>query len=268
MSEALVLQETRGAVAVLTLNRPDRRNALSRGLVADLGDAIDRLAADPLVRVLVLTGNGPTFCAGMDLKEASDPASSEEAERASVRDAQGIADLMDGLHRFPKPTIAAAQGDALAGGAGLALACDFVLMAEGARLGFPEVRRGLVAAIVLHDLVRHVGDRRSRDLLLTGRLIEAREAESWGLINRVVAPQLLGMEAESLALSLLASAPIATTTTKRLLDEAARLPSDLRGAAAISAAARAGDEAREGMAAFLAKRPPSWEDGGRTAKAP
>lgn len=258
MSEPLLIREDRGSIAILTLNRPERRNALSRSLVAELGDAIDKIAAEPGVRALILTGNGPTFCAGMDLKEASDSGDGDQAERAAVHDAQNIADLMDHIHKFPHPTISAVQGDALAGGAGLALACDFVVMADSARLGFPEVKRGLVAAIVLHDLVRHVGDRRSRDLLLTGRSLEAVEAERWGLVNLAVPAARCMAEALELARSLLSSAPVAATTTKRLLDEAGSLPRDLRGAAAISAAVRVGDEAREGMAAFLSKRLPTW----------
>ena len=260
MNGPLVLREDRGPIAILTLNRPEKRNALSRRLVAELGDAIGLAATDPTVRVLVLTNAGPTFCSGMDLKEASDPSSSDEAQRAAVADAQGIADLMDAIHKSPKPTIAAARGDALAGGAGLALACDFVLMSDAAKLGFPEVHRGLVAAIILHDLTRNVGDRRARDLLLTGRSIAAAEAQRWGLINRSVPLGTCLEEAMSLARSLLASAPIATTTAKRLLDEVSSRASNLRGAAAVSAAVRVGDEAREGMMAFLEKRLPAWAD--------
>lgn len=259
MSDSLVLREDRGPITILTLNRPDKRNALSRALVATLSDAISRAATEPNLRVLILTHNGPTFCAGMDLKEATDPTKSEEAERGAVRDTQAIADLMDQIHKFPRPTLAALRGDALAGGAGLALGCDFVIMAESARLGFPEVRRGLVAAIVLHDLVRHVGDRRARDLLLTGRSINAIEAERWGLINCVVAEETCLEEAVALATSLLESAPIAARTAKTLLDEASKLPDNLRGAAAVSAAVRVGDEAREGMLAFLEKRRPAWD---------
>lgn len=259
MSEPLVVHEDHGPIAVLILNRPEKRNALSRALVAEIGDALDRLGADPTLRGLVLTGNGPAFCAGMDLKESADAGTTPEGEKTALDDTMGIADLLDQIHRFPRPTIAAVGGDALAGGAGLALACDFVLMAEGARLGFPEVRRGLVAAIVLRDLVRHVGDRRARDLLLTGRAIDASEAERWGLINRVVPADSCREEALSLARSLIASAPIAVTTTKRLLDEASGTSGDLRGAAAVSAAVRVGDEAIEGMRAFLEKRPPRWE---------
>ena len=258
MSESLVLLEKRGPIALLTLNRPEKRNALSRALVAELGDEIARLSSDPTVRALVLTNHGPTFCAGMDLKEASSPLDDDEAQRLAVSDTQGIADLMDAVHKFPGPTVCAAVGDALAGGAGLALACDFVLMSESGSIGFPEVKRGLVAAIVLHDLVRHIGDRRSRDLLLTGRMLPSAEAQRWGLINQAVPGEECRDRAMAVARSLLDSAPLATTATKRLLDEASSLPADLRGAAAVSAAARAGDEAREGMLAFLEKRSPNW----------
>lgn len=260
MNESLVIREDIGPIAILRLNRPAARNALSRALVSQLGDLVASMEAEPALRGLIVTGEGSTFCAGMDLKESSQDTATNASERLAVDDTKAIADLIERLHLFPRPTIAAVQGDALAGGAGLALACDFVLMAGSATLGFPEVKRGLVAAIVLHDLVRSVGDRRARDLLLTGRTIPAVEAESWGLINRALVPGAsVRDEALSLARSLIPCAPMATTTTKRLLDEAATRPPDLRGAAAVSAAVRVGDEAAEGMAAFLEKRRPSWD---------
>ena len=127
----------------------------------------------------------------MDLKEAVAAEPDAEDEKKAVADARAIADLIWQVHQLPKPTIAALNGDALAGGAGLAAACDFVVAAEGARIGYPEVRRGLVAAIVMHDLIRQVGDRRARDLLLSGRPIGAAEAERWGLVNRVVPAESL-----------------------------------------------------------------------------
>ncbi len=260
MSEALILREDVGPIAVVTLNRSSARNALSRAMVTQLGDLIASMSAEPNLRALVLTGAGPTFCAGMDLRESRQAAATSASERLAVDDTKAIADLMDRVHGFSRPTIAAVQGDALAGGAGLALACDFVLMGSSASLGFPEVKRGLVAAIVLHELVRSVGDRRARDLLLTGRTISAIEAESWGLINRALEPGASCRdEAVKLAKSLIASAPIATTTTKRLIDEATRRPADLRGAAAVSAAVRVGDEAVEGITAFFEKRRPAWD---------
>jgi methylglutaconyl-CoA hydratase len=248
----------RGPIVTLTLNRPDRRNALSRGLIAALSDALDHLAADPTARAVVLAASGPTFCAGMDLKEAAELGSGNEGEAQAVKDAQAFAQLLDALHRLPKPTVAAVQGDALAGGAGLALACDFVVMAATAHLGYPEVRRGLVPAIVLHDLVSQIGDRRARQLVLSGEPIPSTVAERWGLVNSVVAAENCLEEARALAASLLRSAPKALAATKRLLDEESGRPANLLGAASLSASARVGDEAVEGIRAFLQKRRPPW----------
>lgn len=252
-------REDQGPITILTLDRPEKRNALSRALIAELSDTLDQIASEPGVRVLVLAAEGPVFCAGMDLKEAAESGETAESEQRAVDDVQAIAHLINQVHTFPRPTVAALQGAALAGGAGLALACDLVIAAEDARLGYPEVRRGLVAAIVLHDLVRQVGDRRARQLLLTGAPIDATTAERWGLVNRVVPRTRCREEAIGLAHSLLNSAPRAIVTTKRLLDEATSRPDDqLRGAAAISASVRVGDEAAEGMQAFIEKRDPRW----------
>ncbi|HWE35637.1 MAG TPA: enoyl-CoA hydratase/isomerase family protein [Isosphaeraceae bacterium] len=262
MADALVLRDDHGPVAVLTLNRPDRRNALSRALIAALGDALDAVEPEPAVRAVVLHGAGPAFCAGMDLKEATGLDPSPEAERRAVADAQAIADLIQQVHRFPRPVVAAVNGPALGGGAGVALACDFVVADESAQIGYPEVRRGLVAAIVLHDLVRQTGDRRARELLLTGEPIDARTAERWGLVNRVAPAGRALDEAIAMARGLVGSAPLALSTIKRLLDESTNRPADLRGAAAVSASVRVGDEAAEGMRAFLEKRPPRWASSG------
>lgn len=264
MSEPLVLWENHGPIVVLTLNRPEARNALSRSLVSALSDALTALERDANVRALVLTGSGRTFCAGMDLKEAAadiELRTTPEAETRAVHDTQAIADLINQIHRLPCFTIAALQGDALAGGAGLALACDAVVMAESARLGYPEVLRGLVAAIVIQDLVRLIGDRRSRQLLLTGDLIGAAQALKWGLVNQVTTTDHLAREALALATRSLSAAPRAVATTKKMLDEATRRPPDLRGPAAVSAAVRVGEEAAEGMRAFLEKRAPQWAQG-------
>ncbi|HMB07717.1 MAG TPA: enoyl-CoA hydratase-related protein [Isosphaeraceae bacterium] len=258
MSAPIVERADHGPVAVLTLNRPDRRNALSRALVDALSDALDRVAVEPGPRAVVLTGAGPAFCAGMDLKEALEASLGPEAERTAVADVQALADLIAQVHALPRPTIAALNGDAYAGGAGLATACDFVIASEGAKIGYPEVRRGLVAAIVMHDLVRQVGERRARALLLTGTAIDAAEAERWGLVNRVVPAGNQLDEALALGLGLAECGPLALQTTKRLIDEASGRPADLRGAAAVSAQVRVSDEAHEGLQAFLEKRPPRW----------
>lgn len=258
MSEPLVLRVDHGPVAVLTLNRPKKRNALSRDLISELGDTLSRIETDTTIRAVVLTGVDPVFCAGMDLQEASESGTGSEAERLAVSDVQSLADLIDQVHKLPLATIAAVNGDALAGGAGLATACDFVIAAEQARFGYPEVRRGLVPAVIMHELVRQVGDRHARTLLLTGEPIAASEAERWGLVTRVVTTSSCLHEAIALGHAVVASAPKALVTTKRLLDEATGRPLSLRGAAAVTAAVRVSEEAGEGMRAFLEKRPAAW----------
>jgi methylglutaconyl-CoA hydratase len=258
MSQPYVIREDQGPVAVLVLNRPGRRNALSRAVVAELSDALAGLAAQTATRAVVLTGAGSVFCAGMDLKEAEEAGRGAHAEKKAVDDLQALADVIHQLHTLNKPTVAALNGDAYAAGAGLMTACDFIVAASGAKVGYPEVKRGLVAAVVLHDLVRQVGDRRARALLLGGEPIDVSEAERWGLVNRVVPRESCRDEAVALAGALAGGGPRAIATIKRLLDEATDRPATLRGAAAVSAAVRVSDEALEGMRAFVEKRPPDW----------
>jgi methylglutaconyl-CoA hydratase len=258
MNANLVERVDVGPVAILTLNRPEQRNALSRSLVARLRDEVDRVESDSTIRVVVLTGAGPAFCAGMDLKEASENGTGRESEEKSIAALNEFADLLQRIHTLPKPTIAAVNGDALAGGAGLMAACDLAIAADAARIGYPEVRRGLVAAIVMHDLARQIGDRRARQLLLSGDLIASKIAHEWGLVNAVTSADRCVKEAIRVGHSLADCAPGALAWTKRLLDEAAFRPPNLRGAAAVSASVRASDEAREGILAFVEKRPPRW----------
>ena len=168
MSEPLILRSDDGPVAVLTLNRPDKRNALSRALMRELEHHLDRVGHDSRVRTVVLTGAGSVFCSGMDLKEAAAERDGSEAEQHAVATLLEYADLIQKLHALPKLTIAAVNGDALAGGAGLMAACDFAVASSMARIGYPEVLRGLVPAVVMFDLTRLIGDRRTRQLLLTG----------------------------------------------------------------------------------------------------
>ena len=258
MSTRPLICENRGAVTILTLNRPDRRNALSRALLAQLRDAVDDVGVNLGARAVVLTGTGAAFSTGMDLKEAAGMHAAPDGEHAMVAVLKEFADLLQCIHTLSKPVIAAVNGDALAGGAGLMAACDLAVAADTARIGYPEVRRGLVAAIVMHDLTRQVGDRRARQLLLTGELISSKLAYDWGLVNTVTSPDSCLEEAIRMAEGLIESAPNALATTKRLLDETEGRPPNLRGAAAISAVVRASEEAHEGISAFIEKRPPRW----------
>jgi methylglutaconyl-CoA hydratase len=258
MSENLVQRHDDGQVAVLTLNRPDKRNALSRALIAELDHLVERTGHEPQIRAVILTGAGTVFCAGMDLKEAAEERGGPEAEQHAVVTLQEYADLIQRVHTLPKPTFAALNGDALAGGAGLMAACDYAVASEQARIGYPEVLRGMVPAVVMFDLTRLIGDRRARQLLLSGGPISATMAFNWGLLNQVTTPEKCLGEAIRIAQGLTASAPLAVAAIKRLLDETVGRPKSLRGAAAVSAAIRVSDEAQEGILSFLEKRSPRW----------
>src|SRR5262245_39791700 len=170
----LVLYSHRGPAALITINRPDKRNALSRPLIAALTDAFLRAANDPAARCVILTGGGPAFCAGMDLDELRGTLG---ADKDKVWDDAGkLPALYELIYTLPKPSVAAVNGAAVAGGAGLVTVCDLALSVPEAKFGYPEVRRGLVAAMVMPHLLRHVGERAARYLLLTGELIDAVEA--------------------------------------------------------------------------------------------
>src|SRR5438105_12499196 len=202
MSDALVLYSIEPSAAVITLNRPAKRNALSRGLIAALSDAFLRVREDSAARCVILTGAGSVFCAGMDLAELAeslDVPQTPAAETTIWNDALRLANLFDLIYTLPKPTIAAVNGAAAAGGAGLVTVCDLAAAVPEARIGYPEVRRGLVAAMVLPHLMRHVGERMARYLLLTGELIDAAEAHRTGLVNAVEPAATLMLRAGALA---------------------------------------------------------------------
>jgi methylglutaconyl-CoA hydratase len=259
VSEELVLYELRPPAAVVTLNRPDRRNALSRPLIAALEAAFARAAADPAARCVVLTGAGPVFCAGMDLAELQESNTARPGEDSPVwDDALRLAGLYERIYMLPKPTVAAVNGAAVAGGAGLVTVCDLAVAAEGAKFGYPEVRRGLVAAMVMPHLLRHVGERAARYLLLTGEMIDAVEAHRVGLVNAVVpAGEVMG-RALAWERSLAEGGPDALRRTKELLHQFSHQALSVEEAARASAAPRLTEECRQGLEAFFAKRPVPW----------
>lgn len=252
----LVLYSHRGPAALLTINRPDKRNALSRGLIATLADAFHRAANDPAARCVILTGNGHAFCAGMDLDELRGTLGAESAKVWD--DANKLSTLYDFIYRLPKPTIAAVNGAAVAGGAGLVSVCDLALSVPEAKFGYPEVRRGLVAAMVMPHLLRHVGEREARWLLLSCELIDAVEALRMRFINAVVSPEHLLDAADSWAKSLAEGGPKALAQTKELLRTFSRQALSVEELAKASAEPRLTDEARLGIAAFFDKKPVPW----------
>lgn len=252
----LVSYAHRPPAAVITLNRPDKRNALSRGLIAALTAAFDRARDDAAARSVVLTGAGPAFCAGMDLTELSETV---EADRNVIwNDAMALSRLFDLIYSLPKPIIAVVNGAAVAGGAGLVSVCDLAVAVPEAKFGYPEVRRGLVAAMVLPHLMRHVGERAARHLLLTGELIDAAEALRVGFVNAVVPAGELWVVADAWAKSCAEGGPDALAATKELLRRFSHQAMPVEEAAQASAAPRLTEECRAGLKAFFAKQPPPW----------
>jgi methylglutaconyl-CoA hydratase len=258
MSNELALYDIQPPAAVITLNRADRRNALSRGLIQALDDAFARAASDPAARCVILTGAGPSFCAGMDLAELQESLGRPSKDSPVWDDALRLAKLYDRIYTLPRPTIAAVNGAAVAGGAGLVSVCDLAVATTEARFGYPEVRRGLVAAMVMPHLLRHVGERMGRWLLLTGELISAEEAERCGFINKAVPPAQLLEVARQWALSLAEGGPDALARTKDLLRTFSRQSLSVEDAAKASASPRLTEECRQGLEAFFAKRPVPW----------
>ncbi len=246
-----------GNIATITLNRPEKRNAISYELIEELLTALDEVGNSSAL-VLILTGAGKAFCSGMDLEELK--ALVGRSPEQSLKDSETMARLFRSLYDFPRPTISAVNGAAIAGGCGLATLCDFTLSAPEAKFGYTEVRIGFIPAIVSTFLLRQVGEKHARDLLLTGRVIGAEEAYRIGLINEVVAAEKLIERAQELALQLLDSSPASLVRTKRLLSDYARVELDAQIQAAIreNAAIRATTDFREGVSSFLEKRKPRW----------
>lgn len=256
MADTLVVcEKIAPSIYSVTLNRPNKRNALNIPLLDELCHTIDTLNKDPTVRVILINGAGPVFCAGLDLAEAADPSK-------STRSAELIANLFSIVHNSPHVTIAAVHGAAVAGGAGLMCACDLVVASDDTKFGFPETQKGLVAAQVLTFLSRQLRDRDIRELLILGELINSEKALSIGLINRVVPIPSLLHEAITMAQKALLGAPRATTLTKELIADLypSEFDEDLREALSHHERARGSDEAREGVLAFLENRPPAWTE--------
>jgi methylglutaconyl-CoA hydratase len=244
----------------IILNRPEKRNALSRQMLDDIAQAFDDLHQERKVRAVILTGAGTAFCAGMDLVEMQATAQQPDAMQAWHNDAVQYRELIDKMLQFPKPIIAAVNGPAVAGGAGLMLASDIVIGTPEAKFGLPEPRRGIVAGIVSPLLVFRVGASHAANLLLTARTIEPNEALRMGLYHEVVPGEFVWARAQELAGDIAKCAPEAILLTKRMLNETIgeHLGTLLSAGAAASATARTTEAAREGLAAFLAKREPNW----------
>ena len=249
----ILIEKQSPQITVVTLNRPERRNSLTIELLNELIAAIKVTADEPDARVLILRGAGVAFCTGLDLKEAAD-------QKKAQMTAELVAQALIALAETRLVTIAAVHGAAVAGGAGIMSACDFVVAAEKTKIGYPEVRRGLVAGLVMTFLRRQVGERNLRELVLGSELIDAQRAREIGLVNRVVGSDELMNQAQKFAESVLQGAPNALAQTKRLIEElwSTSVKEDVDLALKHHMQARESAEAREGIAAFNEKRKPNW----------
>jgi methylglutaconyl-CoA hydratase len=257
MSYKTLITEYDSGISTITLNRPNKRNAISFELIDDLLRALDETARSS-VHILILTGAGKAFCSGMDLENLK--TLTTRLPEQNQADSETMARMFRTLYEFPKITIAAVNGAAVAGGMGLATLCDFTIAVPDAKFGYPEVRIGFMPALVATFLLRQIGEKRARDLLLTGRVIAAEEALRLGLIREIVPPEQLLDRARELAMQLLQNSPASLVRTKHLLSEYARAELDAHIKVAVheNAAIRATPDFREGISAFLEKRNPNW----------
>src|SRR5216110_2570610 len=249
----VLIEKQTPQIRTIVLNRPERRNALTLDLLNELSAAVKVASDQPEERVLILRGAGAAFCTGLDLREAADHTKAHAT-------AEMVARTLVILSQTRLITIAAVHGAAVAGGAGIMSACDFVVAAQRTKVGYPEVRRGLVAGLVMTFLRRQVGERNMRELLLGSELIDAERAKEIGLVNHVVARDDVMNEAQKFAESVLQGAPGALAQTKRLIDELwwRSVKEDVDLALKYHLQARDSDEASEGIAAFNEKRKAKW----------
>jgi methylglutaconyl-CoA hydratase len=244
--------------ATIALNRPDKRNALSKELVSAMSSELDSLRHRDEIRSVFIKGNGPAFCAGADLDEI------RALQGASIHDNQknshALRDFFIKLYNYPKPTAAIVHGPALAGGCGLATCCDFVIATRDATFGYPEVKIGFIPAIVMVLLTHQIGERAARDLCLSGRTIDAEEAHRLGLVSQVVVQADLEGAVHKLAKDLRRNAPQAMATIKRMFWRLHGMGTEdgLVWASDMNAMARTTEECKEGITAFLEKRKPNW----------
>jgi methylglutaconyl-CoA hydratase len=245
------------SVATITLTRPEKRNAISTQMIDELLAALAEIE-HTAARAVIITGSGSAFCSGMDLDALKNLANQSPTQ--NLEDSRRMAKMFRRLWSFPKPLIAAVNGAAIAGGCGIATLCDFTIAVPEAKFGYTEVRIGFIPAIVSVFLIRQIGDKRARDLLLTGRIVTAEEAKQIGLVNHIVEPGKLMDAARILAAALVESSPSSIERTKRLLTEsaAAEVDAALARAIAENASIRGTADFHEGLSSFLEKRLPIW----------
>jgi methylglutaconyl-CoA hydratase len=256
---SLVVYSTMERVCYITLNRPEKRNALSRELVTDLKEAFARAEGDTTVKVIVLKANGESFCAGADLAylQQLQKFSFEE----NIADSNHLKELFLQIYQLKKIVIAQVQGHALAGGCGLATVCDFVFAIPEAKFGYTEVKIGFIPAIVLVFLIRKIGEQKAKQLLLSGEMVQDEEAVRMGLVNRTVAKDKLEPTIFQFAQQLIkGNSAQSMQLTKQMISEvqSMSLSQALDYTAEMNAKARGSDDCKNGIAAFLEKREIKW----------
>jgi enoyl-CoA hydratase/carnithine racemase len=256
MSEPDLLVEHAGGVVRLVLNRPEKRNALSRDLLAHLAATLDTIHADPAARVVVLAGKGPAFCAGHDLGEMVGRSESDYRDLFAL-----CSDVMQRFRRLPQPVIARVHGLATAAGCQLVAACDLAVAAEGATFATPGVKIGLFCTTPMVPLVRTIAPRAAMEMLLTGQPISASRALELGLVNRVVPLDQLDEVVKGLSAAILSSSPMTVRLGKAAFYDQLALdePAAYARATEVMTDNALRRDAQEGMAAFLGKRRPQWK---------
>ena len=250
-----------GPVATITLARPDLHNAFDAAMIGELRDCFTALASDESARVVVLTGAGPSFCAGADLHWMR--ASLDWSREQNLADAEALAAMFEAAWSLPKPLIGRIGGAALGGGAGLVACCDIAVAAATARFGFSEVKLGLIPAVIAQYVVPKIGVSHARALFVSGERFSAERAFEIGLVHAITGADGLDATVQSLIARMLSSGPAAAGAAKRLVDAVWTLERDAARRYVVEAIAdaRAGPEGQEGVRAFLEKRKPSWGDG-------
>src|SRR5580658_7538464 len=257
--QSLQLETDRGCTTVW-LNRPERHNAFHEGVIAELSQCFERLSVDPAVRMIVLAGRGRSFCAGADLEWMQRQAAADYD--ANIADARRLAMMLRTIAQSPKPTLARVHGAALGGGLGLVCACDIAIATPEASFGTTEVRLGLTPSTISPYVLNAIGERAAGRYFLTGERFDAREALRIGLVHEQVEPEALDVHLSAVLDALLQSGPQAQAHCKELMallrGRDSNEPLVLEQTARSIADVRSGEEAREGIAAFLAKRKPNW----------
>jgi methylglutaconyl-CoA hydratase len=259
--ETFVKSEIKVGVGRITLNRPDKRNALRRDFIEQLTAAVSEMKSDDTLRVLVMQAKGTVFCAGMDLSQMQDRAQSSNGKLEWQKDSEVYCDLLTELYSIEVPTVVALQGPVLAGGVGIVLACDIVIASDTAFLMLPEPVRGITAAMVTPLLIHRVGAGIAGHLLLSGERMSAQRGWQTGLCHDVVEANQLTDRVESLTQSILSGSKSALSLTKLHLGRCSNdtLVKQIQDSVQVSAEARESSDAREGLAAFLEKRKPTWQ---------